>query len=69
MRNSPAKRLAAAATNQQAARTRAGALGTLAYLFECAGRAHPYRGCDGAQGWRKSTIDAGSTSDQFGAWA
>ena len=30
MRNSPAKRLAAAATNQQAARTCAGALGTRA---------------------------------------
>ena len=41
MRNSPAKRLATAATNQQAARTCAGALGTLAYLFECASRAHP----------------------------
>ena len=32
--------------------TCAGALGTLAYLFKCASCAHPYRGCDGAQGWR-----------------
>ncbi len=58
MRNSPAKRLAAAATNQQAARTCAGALGTLAYLFECASRAHPYRGCDGASGWHNAASNA-----------